>query len=113
MPHYHYHITKLLLRIIIARIRRPIKPEISDEQFGFVEGKGTSNAIYTIRNVIERGMEKQKDIYICFIDYSKAFDRVKHSHLIEILKNVDIDKTRLETDSTYILEKTSNSQSRK
>ena len=84
------HVTKILLRIIMARIRNKTKPEIAEEQCGFVEGKGTSNAIYILRTILERALEHQKDIYLCFIDYTKAFDNVKHDKLIEILKQLDV-----------------------
>ncbi|GFN92682.1 RNA-directed DNA polymerase from mobile element jockey-like, partial [Plakobranchus ocellatus] len=69
------HITKILLKIMMLRIRNKIKPEIAGEQCGFVEDKGTSNAIYILRTLIERALESQKEIYPCFIDYTKAFDR--------------------------------------
>ena len=39
----------------------------------------------------ERAIEKQKDIYVCFIDYSKAFDTVRHEPLIDLLKAIDVD----------------------
>ncbi|GFN90163.1 hypothetical protein PoB_001666900 [Plakobranchus ocellatus] len=58
------HITKILLKIIMLRIRNKIKPEIAEEQCGFVEDKGTSNAIYILRTLIERALEVQK-MYIC------------------------------------------------
>ena len=84
-------ITKILLRILLIRARNKIKREISEEQFGFQEGKGTINAIFTLRNVVERCLEKGKDIYICFIDYSKAFDRVQHSKIMDTLQELEID----------------------
>ena len=40
---------------------------------------------------MERCIEVQKDIYLCFIDYSKAFDKVKHQNLFSILDNLDVD----------------------
>ena len=49
--------------------------------------KGTRNAIF----VLKRRVEKQKDVYTCFIDYSKAFDTVKHDSLVELLQSLDID----------------------
>ena len=55
------HVTKIFLRIIMERIRCKIKPEIADEQFGFVEGKGTSNAIFCLRMLIQRSLEVKKD----------------------------------------------------
>ena len=79
------HITKILLRIIMMRVRNKIKPEIAEEQCGFVDGKGTMNAIYLLRTLMERSLEHQKDIFLCFIDYTKAFDRVRHANLIDII----------------------------
>ena len=47
--------------------------------------KGTRNAIFSLKTPMERAIEVQKDMYLCFIDYSKAFDKVKHSDLFDIL----------------------------
>ncbi|GFO40407.1 RNA-directed DNA polymerase from mobile element jockey-like [Plakobranchus ocellatus] len=85
------HITKILLKIIMLRIRNKIKPEIAEEQCGFVEDKGTSNAMYILRTLIERALEAQKDEYLCFIDYTKAFDRVRLDEIITQLKQLNID----------------------
>lgn len=85
------HVTKILLRIIMERIRSKIHPEVSETQFGFVADKGTRNAIFTLSMLIERCIQMQKDLYLCFIDYSKAFDKVKHQHLFNILQDLDID----------------------
>ena len=84
-------ITKILLRVLLIRARNKIKREISEEQFGFQEGQGTINAIFTVRNLVERCLEKRKDIHICFIDYSKAFDRVQHSKIMDTLQELEID----------------------
>ena len=65
------HVTKLLLRIIMMRVRNKINPEIAEEQCGFVEGKGTTDAIFILRTLIERALEIQKDVYLCFRDYTK------------------------------------------
>ena len=72
------HIIKLIRRIIMTRIRRVIRTEISQTQCGFVADLGTRNAIFMIRLLSEKAMKKQKDLYICFLDCTKAFDRVKH-----------------------------------
>ena len=85
------HVTKILLRIIMMRIRNKILPEIAQEQCGFIEGKGTVNALYIIRTIIERALEVQKDLHLCFIDYTKAFDKVKHNNIIVILEALNID----------------------
>ena len=85
------HLTKILLRVLMNRIRKSLRPEISRTQFGFVPDKGTRNAIFTLSMLMERCIEVQRDLYICFIDYSKAFDKVRHDELFNILEELDID----------------------
>ena len=60
--------------------------ELSDVQTGFRKGKGTKDQIASIRWIIEKAREFQKNIYFCFIDYAKAFNYVDHNKLWEILK---------------------------
>ena len=88
-------ITKIILKVILKRIKRKIRQEVAEEQCGFVEGKGTSNAIFILRMIAERTIQKERDLYLCFIDYEKAFDRVKHTHLMDILETIGIDKNDL------------------
>ena len=52
------HITKILLKVILNRIRNKILPEISNEQCGFMKGKGTRNAIFILRSLMERVPQK-------------------------------------------------------
>ena len=80
-----------MLKVLMKRMKRPIRQEIADVQCGFTEGKGTTNAIFIMRNLMERSIEVQKDIFLCFIDYSKAFDKVRHEKLFAILDKLDID----------------------
>ncbi|GFO07610.1 endonuclease-reverse transcriptase [Plakobranchus ocellatus] len=100
------HITKILLKIIMPRVRNKIKSEIAEEQCGFVEDKGTSNAIYILLTLIERALEVQKDVYLCFIDYTKAFDRVRHDEIITQLKQLNIDGKDLRIIKTMYWEQT-------
>jgi len=79
------HITKILIRILMFRMKKVIHNEISWEQFGFRKNKGTRNAIFVMRSIAKRNIQMQQDIYAAFIDYEKAFDRVKH---IEIMKDL-------------------------
>ena len=67
------------------RMRNKILPELSETQFGFMQDNGIRNAIFSLRTLKERAIEVQKDLYVCFIDYSKAFNKVKHSNLFQIL----------------------------
>ena len=94
------HVTKLVLRIVINRIKGRTLHEVAPEQYGFMPDKGTRNAIFVLRRLVERSVEKQKNVYTCFIDYSKAFDTVKHGSLVELLQSLDVDAadTRLLTN---------------
>ena len=76
------HVTQLLLKIIQQRIANKIDKECSNLQSGFRKGIGTREGIFNIRTILERTIEVQQDVYICFIDYTKAFDRVNHTKLI-------------------------------
>ena len=58
------HITRLMLKVLMKRMKRPTRPEIADVQCGFTEGKRTTNSIFIIRNLIERNIEVQKDIFL-------------------------------------------------
>ena len=69
------HLTKDLLRILMKRMRNKIFPVISKTQFGFMTDKGTRNAIFALKTLMERSIEVQKDLYLCFIDYSKALTK--------------------------------------
>ncbi|GFO41170.1 endonuclease-reverse transcriptase [Plakobranchus ocellatus] len=107
------HITKILLKLIMQRIRNKIKSEIAEEQCGFVEDKGTSNAIYILRTLIERALEVQKDVYLCFIDYTKAFDRVHYDEIITQLKQLNIDGKGLRNNKNHVLGTNSRGEIRK
>ena len=64
--------------------------ESSDVQTGFRKGRGTRDQIASISQIIEKAREFQKNIYFCFIDYTKAFDCVDHKKLWKILKEMGI-----------------------
>ena len=85
------HATKLLIRVIMMRIRNKIKLEITPEQCGFVEGKGTSNAIYMLRTIAEMALEMQNKLYLCFVDYTKALDCLNHLELIKLIESLIVD----------------------
>ncbi|KAG1681055.1 DNA replication licensing factor MCM5 [Nymphon striatum] len=85
------HLVKILLRVVIERIRNKLLPEISEVQYGYRKDKSTINAILVLRMLGERAIEHQQDVFICFIDYSKAFDKVQHTKLIKLLEQINID----------------------
>jgi len=85
------HTLKLLLTVILKRISEKINRNVSEEQAGFRKNSGTREGIFNIKIIIEKYLEMGKDIFACFIDYSKAFDTVNHEKLIDCLKTIDID----------------------
>ena len=87
------HVTKLVLRNVINRITGITLDEIAPVQYGFMADKRTGNAIFVLRRLVERSVKKQRDVYTCLIDYSKAFTTVKHESLVELLQSLDADKS--------------------
>ena len=87
------HTLKLLLTIILRRTSNKINNEDSEEQAGFRKYSGTRDGIFNIKIIVEKYIEMQKDVFACFIDYSKAFDTVKHEQLISCLRKTDIDES--------------------
>ena len=79
-----------MLRILQARLQQYVNRELPDVQAGFRKGKGTRDQIVSIRWIIKKAREFQKNIYFCFIDYAKAFDYVDHNKLQKILKEMGI-----------------------
>ena len=63
-----------------------VNRELSDVQAGFRKGRGTRDQIANICWIIKKARKFQKNIYLCFIDYAKAFDYVDHNKLWKILK---------------------------
>src|SRR3989441_7730689 len=80
------HVLKVLERVIEARLRKTAK--IDEMQFGFSPGKGTTDAIFIVRQVQEKFLGKQKELWMAFVDLEKAFDRVPHEVLWWALRHV-------------------------
>ena len=79
-----------MLKILQARLQQYVNHEIPDVQAGFRKGRGTRDQIATIRWIMEKAREFQKNTNFCFIDYAKAFDCVDHNKLWKILKEMGI-----------------------
>ena len=75
------HASKVMLKILQARLQQYVNRELPDVQAGFRKGRGTRDQIANIRWIMEKAREFQKNIYFCFIDYAKAFDYVDHNKL--------------------------------
>ena len=83
------HASKVMVKILQARLQQYMKREIPDVQAGFRKGRGTRDQIANIHWIIEKVREFQKNVYF-FIDYAKAFDCVDHNKLWNILNEMGI-----------------------
>ena len=79
-----------MLKILQARLQQYVNCELPYVQAGFRKGRGTRDQIANICWIIKKAREFQKNIYVCFIDYAKAFDFVDHHKLWKILKEMRI-----------------------
>ena len=79
-----------MLKILQARLQQYVNHELPDVEAGFRKGRGTRDQIANIHWIIEKARKFKKTIYICFIDYAKAFDCVDHNKLWKILKEMGI-----------------------
>ena len=70
-----------MLKIVQARFQWYVIQELPDVQVGFIKGRGTRYQIANIHQIIEKARGFQKNIYFCFIGYTKAFDYVDHNQL--------------------------------
>ena len=75
------HANKFMFKILQARFQRYMNRELPDVQVEFRKGRGTRDQIANIHWIIEKPREFQKNIYFCFIDYTKAFLTVDHNKL--------------------------------
>ena len=85
---YSSHTTKVMLKILQARLQQYVNHELPDVQATFRKGRGIRDQIANIHWIIEKAREFQKNIYFCFIGYAKAFDYVDHNKLWKILKEM-------------------------
>src|SRR5437867_1067995 len=95
-----------MLHLIKRRIMTIIERQLGDSQMGFRKGKGTRDVIFQLRMISERIIDlnaqkvikgkkttKRKKLYLCFVDYQKAFDGVKHDKLSKVMEKAGIPYT--------------------
>ena len=83
------HASKVMLKILQARLQQQMNRALPDVQVGFRKGRRNRDQIASIRWIIEKAKEFQKNIF-CFTDYAKAFDCVDHNKLWKIIQNMGI-----------------------
>ena len=79
-----------MLKILQARLQQYVKRELPDVQAGFRKARGTRDQVANIHWITEKAREFQENIYLCFLDYAKAFVCVDHNKLWKILKEMGI-----------------------
>ena len=84
------HGMKVLEGVLEKRLRQKVK--IDDMQFGFVPGKGTVDAIFMVRQLQEKFLEKRKDFFFAFVDLEKAFDRAPREVVRWALRQLGVEE---------------------
>ena len=84
--------SKVIFKILQARLQQYMSCELPDVQAGFRKGRGTRDQTANIHWIIEKARDFQKNMHFCFIGYAKAFDCVDHNKLWKILKDMGIPK---------------------
>ena len=90
LPHNCTNASKVMLKILQARLQQHMNRELPDVLPGFRKGRGTRDQFANICWIIKKAREFQKNIYFCFIDYAKAFDSADQNKLWRILKEMGI-----------------------
>jgi hypothetical protein len=89
------HASKVLLYILRRRMEMHVECFLDETQFGFRKHKSTRDAISVLRVIGERFHNIGRTMYVCFIDYEKAFDRVSWSHLFPLLRRIGCPESTL------------------
>ena len=84
------HASKVMLKILQARLQQYVNHELPDVQAAFRKGRGTRDQIANIHWITEKARGFQKNIYLCFIDYAKVFNCMDHNKLWKILQEMGI-----------------------
>ena len=82
------HASKVMFKILQARLQQYVNRELTDVQAGFRKGRGSRDQIAKICWIIRKAREFKKNIYFCFTDYAKAFGCVDHNRLWKILQEM-------------------------
>ena len=96
------HASKIMLKILQARLQQHMSRELPDVQAGFWKGRRTRDQIANIFWIIKKAKEFQKNIYFCFIAYAKAFDCVDHNNSGKFWKRWEYQTTWLASWETYM-----------
>lgn len=87
------HLYKLFIKVIHNRIRGQLDQHQPVEQAGFRPSFSTTDHLFTLNQIIEKYNEYHKPLYLAFVDYSKAFDSLKHTAIFTSLRSQGINET--------------------
>ena len=87
---FNSHARKVMLRVLHARLQHSVNQELPDVQAWFIKGTRIRGQIGNIHWIMQKAREFQKSIYLCFINYTKAFDCVDHNKQWQALKEMGI-----------------------
>jgi hypothetical protein len=82
------HTLKIFLKIVHIRIYKKAEEYMSQEQFGFRNGLGTKEALFSIQILVQRCQDINQNVYLCFIDFEKAFDKVRHKDCLRFYEKL-------------------------
>lgn len=85
------HVLKAFFRIIHGRIYRKCEERSDGTQFGFKNGLGTREALFCMQLLVRKCYDQRKDVFMCFIDYQRAFDSIRHDLLLPMLWEIGLD----------------------
>src|SRR6476661_4753642 len=85
------HASKILLKVLTYRNEAKVKDFIGRNQFGFRKGCGMRDAIGVMRMICKRSLKFGNNVYICFVDFEKAFDRVNWEKMTKVLQSIGVD----------------------
>ncbi len=93
------HASKIMLKIILCRMTKKLKEEISASQAGYMKHRGTRDHIYNLQMLIRKCQEMQQDLFICFVDYSKAFDNARYNQLWNIMTKMALPRPTISSQA--------------
>ena len=97
-------IMKIFGSVIINRIRVGVDNKLRNEQAGYRQSRNTTEQIFVLRNIIEQVIEWNSNLYICFVDFEKAFDSVHRETLLRLLKIYGIPDKPQETHTLCVFD---------
>ena len=81
-----------MLRVILKRLKVKVEELLAEEQEGFRPGRSTVEPIFNSRVIIEKHLQHQRDLFYNFVDLKKAFDRIWHAGLWQVLRSFNTEK---------------------